>query len=592
VYQRLLNNKFAKIVTPHVPGHLFLWWFVLASSREINGKLHFTLWDDAMISMTYGRTLAQSGEFLWFAGADKVQGFTNMLWTLYMAFLHFLGLSGSGASLAISITGVILITLLALVSKAIIAGTSQDRRVVFLSSVCAASVYFLFPLTFWTLRGMEVGFLALLFMSIIYLLKSDLKRNNRFPKKSWLLVILVAAGVATRIDFILPMAALALGLAINRFEPGGDAIGKSLARSRVILLAGTMTLAVILVIQVWLWGDILPNTYFLKVEGFAFQDRILRGVFSALKFFPLAILSIFSWWQIRKNSDVETRQLSTLLLSGVISSLAYSIYVGGDAWEGLQMANRYVAMALVPTLVLCILAARDVDFTSKGVSFRRRFLVITGLSSFLLAASVNPITFKPVYAVAGILSLGALAVGFRVIEKRTRQLSRHRQLQGVVATLLVLVFSSAIPVSSMFAWRTVQAAGVDAHMTSLGLALKEATKPEAKIALAWAGAPAYYSERQTIDLLGKNDKRIAHQTPVYIEGSWNSEFYPGHNKFDFDYSVGLLKPDVLAQLLGIPGEATKLAALGYEKKCLADSFEVYVLQKSPNLNLNKLLACK
>jgi arabinofuranosyltransferase len=590
--QSFFNNKFVRTVIPHVPGHLFLWGFVLASSREINGKLHFTLWDDAMISMTYGRTLAQSGEFLWFSGADKVQGFTNMLWTLYMALLHFLGLTGSGAALAISITGVIIITLLALVSKAIIAGKSQDRRVVFISNVCATSVYFLFPLTFWTLRGMEVGLLALLFMSIVYLLQSEPERNNRFSKKSWLLVMLVSAGVATRIDFIVPMAALALGLAINRFEPGGEAIRKTLARSGLIMLAGTMTLAVILVIQMWVWGDMFPNTYFLKVEGFALQERILRGVFSSLKFFPLAILGFVSWWQIQKNSNVETRQLSTLLFSGVVASLAYSIYVGGDAWEGLQMSNRYLAAALVPILVLCVLAVREMDFTSKGISFRRRFLVITGLSSFLLGASVNPFAYKPVYAIAGILSLSALAVGYRLLEKPARQNSRNRHLQGVVATLLVLVFSSAIPVSSMLAWRTVQAAGVDAQMTSLGIALKEATKPGAKIALAWAGAPAYYSERQTIDLLGKNDKRIAHQTPVFIEGSWNSEFYPGHNKFDFDYSVGILKPDIMAQLLGVPGEATKLAALGYEKKCLADAFEVYVLQKSPNLNPNVLVTCK
>jgi hypothetical protein len=544
-----------------------------------------------MISMTYARTLAHSGEFLWFEGAEKVQGFTNMLWTLYMALLHYLGFAGSNAALAVSISGAVLISLIAIVTRALILGGSKEKRHIFLANIGVVSVYFLFPLTFWTLRGMEVGLLALLYISIVYFLQAELRQVNRFTFRFWLVLLLVSAGVATRIDFIVPISALVLCLVLYKVQPSKGVARTTLTKALVVFLAGALSLIGVIAFQMWVWGDLLPNTYFLKVEGYALPDRIMRGVVSAIKFLPLSMLAAISWWQIEKNSSEDTRQLSTLLLSGIFASLAYSVYVGGDAWEGLQMANRYLALALVPVLIVCLLVVRDVDFKLQTPHFRRRFLLITGLSTILLGASVNPIAFKPIYTLAGALSLGGILVLFFLLNKYKLIDKGPRNAQGVAAILLVLTFSSAIPISSMLAWGTVQAAGVDAQMTSLGLALKEATKPGARIAFAWAGAPVYYSERQAIDLLGKNDKRIARQNPVFREGTWNAEFYPGHNKFDFDYSIGILKPAIMAQLLGVSEEVSKLASLGYERKCLAGAFEVYVLKGSPHLKLDKFVDC-
>jgi hypothetical protein len=88
-----------------VVASLFPILFFIRLGNYDNDKFFFTLFDDAMISMTYARTLIETGELVWFPGAERVQGFTNLLWTLYMSFLHSFGLNGTQVSLLISLTG-------------------------------------------------------------------------------------------------------------------------------------------------------------------------------------------------------------------------------------------------------------------------------------------------------------------------------------------------------------------------------------------------------------------------------------------------------------------------------------------------------
>ncbi len=71
--------------------------------------------------------------------------------------------------------------------------------------------------------------------------------------------------------------------------------------------------------------------------------------------------------------------------------------------------------------------------------------------------------------------------------------------------------------------------------------MEESTLPGAVVATIWAGAPAYYSSRAMVDILGKSDAVIAAEPP---KGS----LFPGLNKWDYDYSVGHLRPDVVVQI--------------------------------------------
>jgi len=65
-------------------------WFIVDTSFELDGRRGFCLFDDAMISMRYARNLAHGQGLRWNAGAPPVEGYTNFLWTVWMAALQLL----------------------------------------------------------------------------------------------------------------------------------------------------------------------------------------------------------------------------------------------------------------------------------------------------------------------------------------------------------------------------------------------------------------------------------------------------------------------------------------------------------------------
>src|SRR5204863_2255714 len=95
----------------------------------------------------------------------------------------------------------------------------------------------------------------------------------------------------------------------------------------------------------------------------------------------------------------------------------------------------------------------------------------------------------------------------------------------------------------------------EAHREKIqvGLKLKEFSSPQARIGVVWAGAIPYFSERRSIDLSGKSDRRIAHgpeklfeppPLPFFIDAPV-PYCWPGHTKRDSLYSIVDLKPDVI-----------------------------------------------
>ena len=71
------------------------------------------------------------------------------------------------------------------------------------------------------------------------------------------------------------------------------------------------------------------------------------------------------------------------------------------------------------------------------------------------------------------------------------------------------------------------------------LLIAQNTAPTSRIADFMVGATFYFSERPGIDLLGKVDSHIA-RLPAKP-----GLLMPGHNKWDFDYSISQLKPDLV-----------------------------------------------
>lgn len=249
-------------------------------------------------------------------------------------------------------------------------------------------------------------------------------------------------------------------------------------------ISSILFLLAILVFQRSYFGDFLPNTYYLKVSGVPITERVWLGLtvlidYASRDFLMPLLFSILAWVVYK---DFRSREMF-ILLSLFIVQILYSVWVGGDyAEDALDSANRFTAQGMTGLIILFCLALE-------------RFL-----------ENVKASQPGPVFA--------------------------------VVVGIGVLVVMSGEP------WEKWMINNAPMHRTDiqrvqLGLRIQSNTDPAAVIAVHAAGQIPYYSQRTTIDLLGKSDPLIAKGPPA-------ATFMPGHNKWNYDYSIGVLKPDVIA----------------------------------------------
>lgn len=576
-----------------LPGTMFLAVFIVRAHGSVPGFSGFTLFDDAMISMSYGRTLVRSGEWVWFPGAARVQGFTNPLWTLYMALLHALGLEGSKAALAVSVTSAILVLACAfLVGYLVRSALDGTKFADWTAFAAAGTVPFLYPLVFWSLRGMEVGFLALLSLGMVTSVAELIRRwgMGRTPTPALLALGATASlGILTRLDFVLPAAVV--GLLALTWAPDGR------ARTGLALIAGVpmvVATAALLLFQRLYFGDWLPNTYRLKMGGTSVSERLLRGIAASGKVLPITLVLVASVAVVVWSAaDPLTKRIVILLSSVWASVFAYSLWVGGDAWEWSRMANRYLAVALPSVVAVVFIAIAQLLQTH----LRLRpggivLLVLVTASGIAYGAKTNPYAFNP--RDAAVVTLGLL-VTIAACAVATRRATHGSESSGAALAALTSAFLVImVSVSALPALLWLKDAGPHVHddalMTASGIEMRAATDPDAVIATAWAGAPGYYSERPMVDLLGKSDRRIARSAPRRVPGSNLESFFPGHDKWDLEYSVGKLRPDILFQMYDTVS-ANKLANWGYVPRCLSDGTVVYVLRTSTRVDMRRLPEC-
>jgi hypothetical protein len=123
--------------------------------------------------------------------------------------------------------------------------------------------------------------------------------------------------------------------------------------------------------------------------------------------------------------------------------------------------------------------------------------------------------------------------------------------------------------------------------------IREITTPEAKIALVRAGTIPYFSDRFSLDELGKTDTHIAHEPMKPVpQLSRFIQFLPGHMKYDYDYSIGQLKPDMIVQLWQpVEGVPAKVDAVDkYYRGARLQGKCVYLRQDSENIVWAKIPA--
>ncbi len=218
---------------PALAGASFYVVFITRTLFGVDGQRFSSLFDDAMVSMRYARHLAIGHGLVWNPGEAPVEGYTNLLWTLWMALLHWVGIPERLVSLVVMVSGALL-----LVGTVATVGAVARRLAPGDGRVAAAATWFVafsYPLAFWSLRGMEVGLLALLVTAAVLVVLRWQESGS--GSDLVLLACLLVLGMLTRTDALVPATVLAVA---------GVAAAPQRFRLRVAaVLAGTLVMTLV-----------------------------------------------------------------------------------------------------------------------------------------------------------------------------------------------------------------------------------------------------------------------------------------------------------------------------------------------------------
>lgn len=147
-----------------------------------SGVRFFCLFDDAMVSMRYAWNLSHGHGLVWNPG-ERVEGYTNPLMTLMMAVATALAdrrlavlivqLAGLGTLLGVAFMA-------AQVATALTPDVAPPSRAQLFRRLAFLGALSYYPLSYWTLLGMETGLLAFwLLVTAWFYLRTDEKGRWR-----------------------------------------------------------------------------------------------------------------------------------------------------------------------------------------------------------------------------------------------------------------------------------------------------------------------------------------------------------------------------------------------------------------------------
>jgi hypothetical protein len=466
----------AALLTPRTPDRLALG--LLAGLVSFAGAL-WPSWitDDGLISFRYAQNLVAGNGLVYNLG-ERVEGYTNFLWTVLLALVLRLG----GDALAFCyLSGVVLALALLLLTYAAGRRLVGERWALLAALLVGTSQAVLV----YSARGS--GLETALFTALG--LAGSLLALRRPPGRS---ADLLAGAVFGLASLTRPEGLLLLGLTLlHRWAAGPDGAlvtqRTAAARARALLPLLGAFLLIFAPYFAWrysFYGDPLPNTFYAKTGGGLAQA--LRGLGYAGTFAlgmggPLLLLILAPLWGGRAALLGWRGYL--LLLVGAYS--AYIVAVGGDHFPG----ERFF-VPLVPWIALLM--------ADGAARLYARLRARPGLGRLAPAGLALLLTLYSGYA------LGRSAAFDEIIRGDDE---------------------------SVWIWREI------------GWWMADNAAPGESIAAMGAGAIAYYGDRETIDLLGLNDKHIARiETPAIGTGT------AGHEKRDPAYVLNERKPTYIPKM--------------------------------------------
>ena len=512
-----------------------------------------------MISMRYAWNLSHGLGLVWNSG-EYVEGFTNPLMTLFMSLATVI-FDKRLAPLAIQILGIIFVLVIACLTVSVTSylykGSNFKHKTLF-KVLTFLSVLLYYPLAYFSLVGMEVGLLTIFLLSGILFTFKYAKEQSTLQ----LFFMSTALGLAylTRPDAAIPIGLIFVYFIYVTFtsKPPISALIYSFLAIGLfcIFVAGY---------QIFRWkyyGEIVPNTYTLKLIGIPLITRIKNG-FGYVKFALSSNIIILLLGGASLLSAF--RKQTMLFVSIAIALISYQIWIGGDIYLG----GRMIVPAVPLMLGLCvhnviILATFISDKSISGKHFlhkligmkspKQRFQMILKMilvvSFITLGAVIVLVALVP--EKFGIRNTGGFGLrqtlvgAFGSILLLAPFFIKHHltAFLGASLTILLMLHANGPFLSEItsqvkpYFWHQTK------DFTNLAIALNQITTSDATVGVAAAGVIPYLSGRKSYDFLGKSDRFIARLDPDLSGAvSWfGMNSVPGHNKYDLNYSIKTLCP--------------------------------------------------
>lgn len=461
------------------------------------GQLHYAnvTMDDAFISFRYAENLAR-GHGLVFNVGERVEGYSNFLWTLLLAVPIRFGVDRFelGVLVVAKLVGALLnLATLVLLWRTTALGRPGERP----SVIAPLYLACLAPFLVWGVSGLETALVTFLILATLHLhLRQDLAFRAGRKALPWSYAVLALAALTRPEPAVLIVPLFGLRL-ISLWQTGLR--GRELLREVPRLAWFGLPYAAFLLWRLDYYGELLPNTYYAKVHG---DPRVLtRGwkyLAGAARDLAWAWPAAFAGLALLvARARVPYRVLATSTLA--LTLLAIIWWEGGD-W---MPARR----TLVPVLPLCALLAHEV-WRACG-QWSPRHLALGPVPSWFA---------PPSWVEAWNRTIGAAS-------QRPALWSGLRR--GARVAFVASLAASALSSHAVLEMRV--ASGLRKNELGTGLPFEVAhwmqreLPPPGLLALGEAGVIPYLTKPPILDLFGLMDRHIARQ--------------PGglHRKFDADY---------------------------------------------------------
>ena len=426
--------------------------------------------DDAFISFRYAANLA-AGHGLVFNVGERLEGYTNFLFTLIIAIPEAAGWNAEQFSYFVGMTG----WLLALTATGMIVLRALGGSAGFALATCVlvASNY---TFRIYATGGLETSMQAGLLVLFLALLADPRSLSEQRSSLPALASVAGAFALLTRLDSAVVVVPAAIVYLLLLFTTS-LAWRLKIRRTVSAAIPALLIVGAYLLWKLYYYGGVLPNTYYAKMsegDGAAvYGMEYLRAFFRSYWVWPgilvvLVVVVSVVWRWLRKDRQELTRSHVFVFLSTVAATAAwcgYVVHAGGDFME------------------------------------YRFFVVLIPMLSLFVAGVIALCTRSPASRTALLLVLAAaMFLNHRVAGVRPEFVESREQLAGHLD------------------WPQDDWRGIGKRLGELFGEDSAVT-----IAIGPAGVIPYFSRLRTIDMLGLNDEWVARH------GRYEGAF-PGHRR--------------------------------------------------------------